>query len=435
MSEGGTQDRMRSLAGRAWEPGPGFRQGLADLPRNINLFTVFNGIIAPAIIFITLGAAIISPLQELGTPTNVIVAWVCVTHALGGVIALVMSFYYKMPIMGAWAVPGFILAVPTIQNDGLAVAFGGFWLAGLFVLLLGVTGTLRWLTRWVPLPVLMGMTAGILLPFPIEMVASFKDSALIVAAGIIGYLIFDRLGGPFRQVPGILGTTLLGGAAALAAGQVSVADLEFGWGRVAFTAPSFTLASLLSIAIPLTLIVALAENMQAYGILTAERYNPPLNSFTTISGIGGMLAALIGGHNANIAGPTTAVVASADSGPKEGRYLASSIAGITWILMAVVGGTVVSILEVVPGPFEAVLLGMVLLRPSLDAIEQAWRPGKFLFGALVAFFVALANVTFFSITAPFWALLAGTVASLAFEFDDFRGEGEEEDGEAEETER
>lgn len=418
MSE--TRNSQRGRRRTLIEPGVGFRRGLADLPKNLNAFTISTGIIPAVVIFITFAALQVNSLSAVGFSENQIVAWVSVSYAFGGLIALVMSLYYKMPIAGAWAIPGFILVASTLETSSPAEAFGGFWLAGLFVLLLGVTGAIRKVVRLLPTPVMMGMVAGILLQYPVGIVGSLQDSAVIAGAGLVGYIAFDRLGGLFRRLPGILGTVIFGIAAAVLVGQLSFSGLEFGFGAVAFTAPEFTLISLLSIAIPLTVLVVGAENMQATGILASLGFKPPVNSMTIVSGVGGLLAALFGAHNANVAGPTTAVMASQDAGPRDGRYVASALSGAVYILLALVAGTVVSLLGVIPGALTAVLLGMVLIQPVVNAIQQAWRADKFAIGAFFAFFIAVSGVTFLGISAPFWALVGGALASLIFEFGEYQ---------------
>lgn len=412
--------RARGLAARLIEPGAGFRRGIADLPRNLNAFTISTGVIPAMVIFVTFAALQVNSLSQLGFSERQIIAWVAVSYAFGGLIGIVLSLYYKMPIAGAWAIPGFVLVAATLETSSPAEAFGGFWLAGLFVLLLGVTGAIRKVVGLLPMPVMMGMVAGILLQFPVGIVDSFQESAIIVGAGLVGYIVFDRLGGFFRRLPGILGTAIFGVLAAIFTGQMGFSGVEFGFGQVAFTAPEFTLVSVLSIAIPLTVLVVGAENMQATGILASLKFKPPVNSMTIVSGLGGMLAALFGAHNANVAGPTTAVMASQDAGPREGRYVASVLAGAVYILLALVAGTVVSLLGVVPAALTAVLLGMVLVQPVINAIQQAWQANRFATGAFFAFFIAVSDVTFLGISAPFWSLVGGAIASGIFEFKDYR---------------
>ena len=177
--------RARGLAARLIEPGAGFRRGIADLPRNLNAFTISTGVIPAMVIFVTFAALQVNSLSQLGFSERQIIAWVAVSYAFGGLIGIVLSLYYKMPIAGAWAIPGFVLVAATLETSSPAEAFGGFWLAGLFVLLLGVTGAIRKVVGLLPMPVMMGMVAGILLQFPVGIVDSFQESAIIVGAGLV----------------------------------------------------------------------------------------------------------------------------------------------------------------------------------------------------------------------------------------------------------
>ncbi len=54
------------------------------------------------------------------------------------------------------------------------------------------------------------------------------------------------------------------------------------------------LGAFLAISVPLAALVIGAENAQATGVLLAESYRPPVNAMTIISGIGGILAGLLG---------------------------------------------------------------------------------------------------------------------------------------------
>lgn len=417
MSDSGSNARARRIP---IEHGPGLRQGVTDLRESLNALTISAGIF-PAIAIALAGYALyVNGLTEAGLPNGAVVAWITAASVLGGLLGIVLSLYYKMPIAGASSIPGFVLVVSALQTSSLSEVFGGFWLAGALVLLLGVTGTIRRVVNLLPVPVMLGMVAGILLDFPLGIVDSFGESAIIAGAGLIGYIIFDRLGGILRYIPGVLGVVILGVIAASIVGQLNFSAFELGFGQINFVAPSFTLVSLISIAIPLALVVVGAENMQATGVLISADYDPPINSMTISSGLGGLLAALVGAHNANIAGPVTAATASPDAGAPKGRYAASAIAGLVFVLIGLGAGTMVALLNVIPTSLTLMLLGVVLVKPIISAIQGAWGTGRFSTGAFVAFLIAVSGVSILGISAPFWSLLGGAIASLIFEFGDYR---------------
>lgn len=261
-------------------------------------------------------------------------------------MGIVLSLFYKMPIAGAWSIPGFIFVGGLLGagQTSLTEAFGAFWMSGAVVLLLGVTGLMKVVVRLLPTPIILAMIAGILIKFPIDMIKELESQTAIVIAGIIGYIAVTRAGGPLRRIPGIVGTIVFGAVAAGFSGQLDFSGFSFGFGQIAFHSPTFTFDAFLTISLPLALMVVGAENMQAIGILKASGHRPPVTSMTIISGIGGLVASALGSENANIAGPTTAVMNSEDAGPYEGRYVAGALSGVTYIVLGIFAGTIVSLI-------------------------------------------------------------------------------------------
>ena len=72
----------------------------------------------------------------------------------------------------------------------------------------------------------------------------------------------------------------------------------------------------------------------------------------------------------------------------------------------------------VPKEFTAVLAGLAMFEVFASAFKGAFA-GKFRFGALVAFFVAVTNLSILNVGAPLWAILLGILTSLLVEREDF----------------
>ena len=160
-----------------------------------------------------------------------------------------------------------------------------------------------------------------------------------------------------------------------------------------------------------------AENAQATGVLMAEDYRPPVNAMTIISGIGGVAAGFLGGHNANIAGPMTAICSSEQAGEnKEGRYAATVVNGVLFAAFGLLAGAAVPIVLSLPSALIGTVAGLAMIGVLLSAFQNAF--GKSLgnqTGAFVALAVAMSNVSFIGISAPFWALVAGVIVSALVE--------------------
>ena len=185
-------------------------------------------------------------------------------------------------------------------------------------------------------------------------------------------------------------------------------------------APKFNAQLILSCSIPLAALVMGAENAQAMGVLKTEGYDVPANAMTVWSGVGGIVSGMFGAHNANIAGPMTAICASPEAGPKEGRYVASVVNGITFALFGVVGVYAITFVGGFPSGLANCLAGLAMMNVLIGALKSAFSTGKFKYGAFAAFCVGLSGVTILKVGCAFWALVIGVVVSLICESKDFK---------------
>lgn len=407
------------------ERGPGFRSGLRDLPGNLNTATIGAGLIAA--IFGCTGPAliVINGANEAGLSAGLIASWIFGIYVFGGLISIILALHYKQPITGAFSIPGAALVTAALPNFTFPEMVGAFLMAGLIVLLVGVTGLVRKVAHWIPFPIVMAMIAGALIRFGVDIVNSAAAAPAVAGAALLGFVLLSRF---LPKVPGVLGALVLGLIAAGVMG--SFGSLEGGLGLTApeLVAPSFDLGAMLAVAIPLALLVIGAENAQAMGVLMAERYKPPFNVMTIISGVGGILAPLFGGHNANIAGPMTAICSSDQAGEeRSGRYAATVVNGVLFALFGIFAGVTVALVTVMPAELTAMVAGLAMIGVLVRSFRASFSEARFQLGAFFALVIAMSGIAMFNISAPFWALLGGVLASLLLEPRDFRARREEEE--------
>lgn len=398
------------------EGGPGFASGLRDLPRHLNIATVGAAVVAaifgctgPALIIINGGEA-------NGLTAAQISSWIFGIYVFGGLISFVMALYYKMPITGAYSIPGAVLVVAALKDYTFGEMAGAFIAAGIIVLVVGLTGLVQKVATWLPFPIVMAMIAGALIRFGVGVVDAAQALPVVVGAAIVGYLLLSRV---IRTIPGVVGALVFGAVAAAVTGSFSSLPGGLALSAPELVAPSFSFGAILAVGVPLAILVIGAENAQAMGVLMAERYRPPFNSMTVISGAGGLLAALFGGHNANIAGPMTAICSSEQAGAdKNGRYAASVVNGVLFVLFGVFASVAVGIVGTLPPELTAALAGLAMIGVLLQAFQSSFGDTRFQIGALVALVVAMSGVTVFHISAPFWSLVAGVATTLILETKD-----------------
>ncbi|ETA81595.1 benzoate/H(+) symporter BenE family transporter [Youngiibacter fragilis] len=405
---------------RIIEEGPGFRSGLKDLKKYLSSKSITTGFVAA--VFGCTGPALVTikASTSAGYTTEQTVSWIFGIYVFGGLISLLMALYYKQPIVGAYSIPGASMLATSLLGFTFNEAAGAFIMAGLIVLLLGLSGLIGKVMKFLPLPIVMGMIGGVMLRFGTGIVTATVALPVVCGAAIAGFFITPKLG---KKISPILGAMLFAIIAIMLTGGLDTTGLDFKYIPPQFVAPKFNVATILSVSVPLAALVVGAENAQAIGVLFGQGYKPPINAMTVISGIGGMLSGLVGAHNANIAGPMTAICSSEEAGEdKAGRYAASVANGIFFMSFGLVASFAISVIKIIPAPLVSVLAGLAMISVLIGSFKDGFGTGKYKTGAFAALIVGVSGVTFFSIGAAFWALVVGIVVSLIADRRDFQSD-------------
>jgi len=283
---------------------------------------------------------------------------------------------------------------------------------------LGLSGLIGKVMKWLPVPIVMAMIAGAMLRFGTGIITSSQAAPAIGIATLAGYFAASKIS---KKIPPILLSLIAGMSVAVATGKLNFASVKYSMIAPTIVVPTFDIGAIISIAIPLAVLVMGAENAQAYGVLVSQGYRPPINAMTIVSGIGGIVTAFFGGHNANIAGPMTAICSSDQAGDdKEKRYGASVINGVLFGSFGLVASIAVAFVAGLPKEMIAIVAGLAMIGVLISSFECAFATGKFRTGAFFALVIAISGVAFFKIASPFWALIGGVFVSLIVEPKDFK---------------
>lgn len=415
------------------EQGPGFGKGLRDLKNHLNAETISAGIISS--IFGCTGPAlvVIDAATNAGYSTADIVTWLFGIYVFGGLLGVLMSLYYKIPISGAFTIPGAAMLSSALVGVPFNEAAGAFVMAGVIVLVLGLSGLISKLMKWLPLPIIMAMIAGAMVRFGTGIISgvivmdpatgALNTDALIVGlATLTGFFVVPKF---VKKIPPVLIALILGVGAAIATGSTNFATGGVEWIAPRLVAPTFKLDSIIAVSIPLAVLVIGAENSQAVGVLYVQGYKPPINSITIFSGIGGIVSGLFGAHNANVAGPMTAICSSEEAGEnKEGRYAASVVNGITFAIFGLFASGALGFVRALPAGLISILAGLAMMNVLIQSFDIAFSARKFRVGTFAALVVAMSGITILKIGAPFWSLIIGVVISLLADTEDFKTQKE-----------
>lgn len=401
----------------AWfEKGAGYKGSLHSFWRDQNFANVVNGIV-DGVVFGLISVPLIMKAAETANISQALLeSWMLAIYLGGGIVSVIMSLYYRLPIVGAWSIPGAVALAQVLSNFTPAEIVGGFIVAGLIDLFLGVTGLVRTVIRKIPIEVMMGMVGGALLGWGSKCVVSFVSAPIICASGVIAYLVFKRF---FKKIPPVVGTVIGVMLASLVLGKLSPVPLDFSVTKPVLTMPVFNLRAALSIGLPLALLIVCAENMMAIGVQVQIGKKPPVNAITIISGIGGIIAPFFFGHNVNIAGPMTAWAGSDDCGPVDKRYVAAVWCGIAFATTGIWAKFYLGWLNAMPMEALNIVVSLTLISMIIDALKQSFGSGKFQLGSFASFITAAFGASFFGIGSACWALIVGTIIAIFLYKEDY----------------
>lgn len=414
---------MRELVGveeqgARFEKGYGIIAGLRELPKHLNGSTISAG--AVAAIFGCTGPAllVIKAATEGGLTQVQAISWLFSIYFIGGLVSLFLALYYKQPICGAFNIPAAVMLVSVLKTFNIYQAAGAYFIAGIIVLVLGYSGVIGKVMRWLPQPIVMAMIAGAMIRFGTGIIKSTQAAPIVGLLALVGFFIIPKL---TKKIPPVLGALVLGIVAAAATGALSLKAVSFKFIAPQLIMPQFSFETTLSVAIPLAILIIGSENAQASGVLVSQGYNPPNNAMTMVSGLGSMITAFFGGHNANIAGPMTAICASDEAGEnKEGRYAAAVVNGILFGIFGVIASIALAFVTALPSALTNIVAGLAMINVLCSAFNESFSVKRFKYGAFFSLVIAMSEITFLKISAPLWALIGGVVVSLLVEPKDFK---------------
>ena len=393
------------------EPGIGFKDVKKDFScSSRNIFAALT-----SLVFVLAGAIpMLSKVAVSAGMTAVQAAsFVMCSMAVGGVISIFASIYYRTPFYFAGSLTAIVVLIPMFEQFTLAEMVGGFLIAGAAVFLIGCTGLIGWISRYLPLPVILAMVAGVFMSYGLDIIHSISGNPLsggIIAAAFVAFPLITK-----KIPPHII---------ALAAGVACAVFLHRGeGGREAggqvfslpvVVGPDFCGTIVLSVSLPLV-IMAVADVFKGYGVLKANGFDLSLNSVTMLSGLGSILSAFGLSHTISLAGPVMAILAGKDAGREQSRFSGAVLYCAAVLVVCVLSGVLIPFIMQLPASIIDLICGIAMTGLLVSSLQGAFGPGKFQMGALTAFLIGLSNLSIAGIGAPVWAIVFGIAVTLCME--------------------
>ncbi len=397
------------------------RVSLRQIFNDLNTTSIANGLIG--FIFAATGpfAVILSVGTRGGLTSTELASWVFGVFFVNGLLSLVMSWRYRTPLAFAWTIPGTVLVGPALQHLPYTAVLGAFYATSLLILLLGLSGFVKRVMSFLPMPIVMGMVAGVFLRFGLDVVRALDSDAAIAAPMVIVFFLCSAIASLGRRLPPVIAALLVGGVMIALLGRLNVNDLgALGWAQPVFQAPTWSWAAMLELVVPLTITVLVVQNGQGIAVLKAAGHEPPVTMIAVACGLGSALSATVGAVSTCLTGPTNALITS--SGDKARHYTGALAFGCLALFFAVLAPTFTNLTLATPKAFIMVLAGLAMLRALQSAFVTSFGSGKFTLGALISLVVTVADISLFNIGSAFWGLMAGFAVSWLMERQDFKSQ-------------
>jgi benzoate membrane transport protein len=383
-----------------------------------------NGVVA-FIFAVTGPVAIILAVGARGGLTEAdLASWIFGAFFVNSLISIVCCWLYRQPLVYFWTIPGAVLIGPALTHLTFPEVVGAYLVCGALMLALALLG---WVRRWmdaIPMPIVMGMVAGVFLRFVLDLVYAIRDDFWIAAPMTVAFLALSAVPRVARFVPPLVVALVAGGIMIAVLGRFHPGDtVALGIARPGFYAPVFSWPALLELVVPLAITVLAVQNGQGTAILRARGHEPPVNSIAAACGAGALVIGCVGSVPTCLTGPVTALVSA--SGEKHRQYTAGMLVGALALVFGLFAPVVTHLLLATPPAFIAALGGLAMLSVLQTAFTVSFQ-GRYALGALVTFVVTVADVAIFNVGAAFWGLVFGFAVSWLLEREARRGESKDE---------
>lgn len=349
---------------------------------------------------------VLAALTSLGATKSQTTSAIVVLLTFYGLLSILLSMRYKMPISIVWSTPG---AALLISSGTLGVAFsstvGAFIVTGFLLLLTGLWPALGRFVSAIPKPIASAMLAGVIFNFCIAPFKSAGDFPWLVLPGLLVWLVLYKYA-TIWATPAAMVIIF----ASTAISQGITVDPASILPTIELVVPTFELSSIIGISIPLYLVTMASQNIPGIAIMKSFGFDVPFKPVMASTGIAAIIAGFFGGFSMNLAAITAALNANdhAHKDPNR-RWLASVYGGYVYLIIALLAGVTVAFVLQAPRELVLAAAGIALLGTIISALSSAVEVVELRLPAMVTFLVTASGLSAFSIGSAFWALIAGLI--------------------------
>ena len=377
--------------------------------KDLSLSAFTAGFVAVLVGFTSSVAIVFQAAQAFGATPAQITSWMWALGLGMGLCSLVPSLILRKPVMVAWSTPGAAVLATAGLAGGFSMgeAVGAFMVSAALITLAGVT---RWFERVmnrIPMEIAAALLAGVLARFGLQAFAAAQTALPLVLTMLVVYLVSRRWAARYAVV-----ITLAAAVAMVAlTGQMAWSAVQLELAMPVFTAPQFSLAAVISLAIPLFVVTMASQNLPGVAVIRASGYDLPVSRLITLTGLATLVLAPFGAFALNFSAITAAMCMGPEAHEdRDRRYTAAVSCGALYIAIGLFGAVITGLLTAFPKELVVAIAGLALLGTIGTGLAAALREEPHREAALITFLVTLSGVVVAGVGSAFWGVIAGSFA-------------------------
>lgn len=382
------------------------------LLKDCSVSAIIAGFVTVLVGFTSAAVIVFQAAQALGASSVEIGSWMFALGLGMGLTSIILSLRYRVPVVTAWSTPGAAMLITSAAGVSMPEAIGAFLISAVLITLCGFSGWFERIMNRIPLSIVSGMLAGVLLRFGLDVFTAMQTQFFMTFAMLCAYLLMRRYLPRYAVVSALVLGILIAGAQ----GLLRVETIHLQLAQPVLTLPQFSVNALIGIALPLFIVTMASQNVPGVAVIRASGYTVPISPLIGWTGAATIVLAPLGAFAVNLAAITAAICLGQEAhADPDKRYVAAVAAGFFYLMVGLFGATVGAVFAAFPPELVLAIAGLALLSTIGNGLAAALSAPQEREPALITFLVTASGITLLGIGSAFWGLIAGGLALVVLQ--------------------
>ena len=134
-----------------------------EIKKDCSIAAIVAGLIAVTVSYAGPLLVVFQAAKAANLTDSMLSSWIWAISFSSGLVGIILSIWFKTPVITAWSTPGAVLLVSGWAAYTYSDAIGAFIFSGIIATVLGVSGLFSAVMKRIPHTIIAAMLAGILL--------------------------------------------------------------------------------------------------------------------------------------------------------------------------------------------------------------------------------------------------------------------------------